>query len=70
MTDQQSKNAAVTVECAMSGPMERLTVRPTGLFGVHFVYGDEASVVVHGNDLERVRAIIDQQLANWRRHNG
>jgi hypothetical protein len=53
----------------MSGERETLTVRPTGLFGVTFAYGGDASVIVQGDDLARVRAIIDQQLANWRRHN-
>ena len=68
MTDGKPNPAAVIVECAMSGPMERLTVKPAGLFGVHFIYGDEAGVIVHGDDLEWVRGVIDQQLSNWKRH--
>lgn len=65
----QRAETTLTIPCAMSGERETLTVRSTGLFGVTFGYGDDASVIVHGDDLARVRAIIDQQLANWRRHN-
>jgi hypothetical protein len=57
----------VTVGCFMSGDRESLTVEAIGRFGVSFVYNDEASVIVHGDDLLKIRAIIDAQLSNWTR---
>jgi len=54
---------AVRIPCAMSGEREVLTVYPVGKGGVSFCYGDDASVIVDGDALLKVRAIIDQQIA-------
>jgi len=53
---------AVRIPCAMSGEREVLTVYPVGKGGVSFCYGDDASVIVDGAALLKVRAIIDQQI--------
>lgn len=55
----------LTLACAMSGERETLTVLPIGRFGVAFNYGEDASVIVSGDDLKRVRAILDRQIAAW-----
>lgn len=52
-----------TFPCVMSGERETLTVRPIGSRGVSFDYGVEVSVIVAGEDLLRIRAIIDAQTA-------
>lgn len=57
------KPEAVRIPCAMSGEMEVLTVKPTGPGGVSFIYGDDASVIVDGDNLVRIRSIIDAQIA-------
>ncbi len=57
------KNDAVRIHCAMSGGMEVLIVEPIGRGGVSFAYGDDASVIVDGEDLLRIRNIIDAQIA-------
>lgn len=55
---------AVSIPCAMSGPLEVLTVYPVGKGGVSFSYGDDASVIVDGENLLKVRAIIDRQMSH------
>lgn len=64
--DLKEESQSVTLPCVMSGDRETLTVRALGDFGVQFIFGDEASVIVHGADLLRVSAILDQQIANRR----
>lgn len=68
-SEQPSIRGPVVVACAMSGPRETLTVEAIGAHGVSFTYGPDASVIVRGDDLARVRDLIDQQIANWRRLN-
>jgi hypothetical protein len=46
----------------LSGACESLTVETIGRFGVSFRYNSEASVIVAGDQLRHVRAIIDRQL--------
>lgn len=66
MSDQQEQHkttpTAVRVSCAMSGEREAMDVRMVGLFAVSFVFNDDASVIVRGDDLRQVRAIIDHQI--------
>lgn len=57
--------ASITVACCMSGTRETMRVEAIGQFGVTFRYGDDASVIARGDDLRRMRAILDRQIANW-----
>ncbi len=56
---------SITVACCMSGTRETMRVEAIGQFGVTFRYGDDASVIARGDDLRRMRAILDRQIANW-----
>jgi hypothetical protein len=60
-----AKTTEIKLSCVMSGDCETLTVKAVGAFGVSFKYSSDASVIVQGHDLRRVRAILDQQIANW-----
>jgi len=55
-------SGAVSIPCAMSGPLEVLTVYPVGKRGVTFRYGEDGSVIVDGDELLKIRAIIDGQI--------
>ena len=57
--------ASITIACCMSGTRETMQVAEIGQFGVSFRYGDDASVIARGDDLRRLRAILDRQIANW-----
>ena len=70
MTDTPQTTDRVVAPCVMSGERETLTVEAVGRFGVSFIYGEDASVIVNGDNLRRVRAIIDGQIANWEAANG
>lgn len=61
--------ASITVACCMSGTRETMQVAAIGQFGVSFRYGDDASVIARGDDLRRMRAILDRQIANWEASN-
>ena len=56
---------AVRVQCVMSGDAEALTIKPIGRFGVSFVYNDDCSVIVNGDDLRRIYEIVSRQCAAW-----
>jgi hypothetical protein len=64
MTNNQTTQPA-RFPCVMSGEREVLTIEPLGFCGVSFAYGDDASVIVDGEDLLRIRAILDVQIAKW-----
>ena len=51
--------------CVMSGERETLTVRPTGRSGVMFAYSDDASVIVEGENLIRIRDLLNERIAAW-----
>ncbi len=57
--------AKVVLPCFMAGDAEALTVEALGRFGVSFRYNDDCSVIVSGDDLAKVRAVLDQQIAAW-----
>jgi hypothetical protein len=65
MTSQTT--GPLTLACTMSGERETLTIEAIGAYAVSFTYGPEASVIVRGDDLLRVRAILDGQIENWQR---
>jgi hypothetical protein len=62
--------ASITVACCMSGTRETMQVAALGSFGVSFRYGAEASVIARGDDLVRMRAILDRQIGNWEAEHG
>jgi len=68
--EQNRTPAPVVLPCFMAGDAETLTVEALGRFGVSFKYNEDASVIVSGNDLAKVRAILDQQIAAWEAANG
>jgi hypothetical protein len=59
--------APIKLRCAISGARETLTVDAVGAYGVSFTHGMDASVIVRGVDLLRVRAILDVQIENWQK---
>ncbi len=67
---ERRETTRVVAPCVMSGARETLTVEPIGRFGVSFIYGEDASVIVNGENLRRIRSIIDGQIANWEVANG
>jgi hypothetical protein len=42
-----------------------MIVAAVGAFGIRFTYGADASVIVRGDDLLRVQAMLDTQIGNW-----
>lgn len=69
-TRDGSTPAPLVLPCVMAGRGETLTVEALGRFGVSFKYNEDASVIVSGDDLAKVRAILDQQIAAWEAANG
>lgn len=68
MSDRhETTPTSVRVACAMSDDREVMDVRMVGLFAVSFVFNDDASVIVRGDDLRQVRAIIDHQIRRQER---
>ena len=59
---QITNTEALSIPCAMSGESEILNVRRVGRGGVTFQYGDEASVIVDGENLRKLRRIIDRAI--------
>ena len=61
MTDAPN-TTRLTFHCAMSGEREALTVRAVAPGGMSFIYGDDLSVIVDGDDLVRLRDAITAQI--------
>lgn len=52
--------------CNMSGERETLVVYRAGRFGVTFAYSEDASVIVTGDDLVKIRDLLNEAIYEGR----
>ena len=62
MSNDNNIYETLSIPCAMSGEKEVLNVHRVGIAGVTFHYGDEESVIVDGENLLKLRRLIDNAI--------